>query len=109
MTRENYWVRQLCTLNMVIPGRTIKQWREDNKEDHNIKRKEFETNNKGHLADYRRQYAIENADRLRAYKDNRKYETKANKQQPWTCECGMTMMKRSKHSHIKTKRHEEFM
>ena len=56
--RENYWVRQLGTLNMVIPGRTIKQWREDNKEDQNIKRNEFETNNKGHLADYRRQYAI---------------------------------------------------
>ena len=30
--RENYWVRQLGTLNMVIPGRTIKQSSEDDKE-----------------------------------------------------------------------------
>ena len=41
--RENHWIRQLGTLNMAIPGRTDKEYREDNAELLKEKHKEYHT------------------------------------------------------------------
>ena len=32
-TRERYWIKNINCINKQIPGRTLKEWREDNKDD----------------------------------------------------------------------------
>ena len=79
LTRERYYIENNECLNKVIPSRSIKEWRIDNK-------------------DYHKQYRIDNKDKL-DIKRNQKID----------CECGGKYTIRNKSQHFKSQKHQEFI
>ena len=59
-SREKYWVKNTECINKQIPGRTDKEYREDNKE----KRKEYLIDNKDYIKLQRAEHTIRNKEEL---------------------------------------------
>jgi len=74
--------KEIC-LNYNIPGRTHKEWENDNKEK---------------ITEYQKQYYDNNKDQRKQY-INEKY----------TCECGGKYLRTHKTTHEKTKKHQSFI
>lgn len=137
--REGYYVRTLDCVNKVIPGRTHKQyyqenkdrflqigkqyrednkenikkmmklWYEANKEDVLEKSKKYRQDNKEVIKQRKKDYADKNKDKVAA-QQKRWYE--ANKQrllQKVTCECGAVISKASMSKHKKSQVHMKAM
>ena len=81
--RERYYIDTLNCVNKVIPCRTLKEWSLDNKEEQSNKLKKYRIDNK----------EIINAKRGVKH----------------TCECGGKYTLRHKATHIKTKRHINYL
>jgi len=79
LVRERFYIENNNCLNKCIPGRSIKEWRIDNK-------------------DYHKQYRIDNKDKL-DIQTNEKFD----------CECGGKFTRRNKARHIKSTRHQKFI
>jgi hypothetical protein len=77
------------SLNREIPMRTIKEWRQDNKE----KIKQHYQDNKEHYKQY--------------YQDN-KEAIKQYKKEKFICECGGKYITSNKLRHFKTKKHQNY-
>ena len=91
---EGHYIRTLKCVNKLIPDRTQKKYREDNKE--HIK--EYREANKEHLNEQSKKY----------YKDNKEH-LKELRTQIITCECGSKHTHGSKTRHLKTKKHQNFI
>ena len=77
--RERYWIEQLKpSLNSDIPGRTKKQYTEDNKEIIAEKKKQYREKNKEKIAEKKKQYAEENKEII-AEKSKQYYEKNKTK------------------------------
>lgn len=92
--RERYWIENTNCVNKVIPGREMKEWYQDNKE--NIK--QYKKNNKEKILEYNKQY----------YQDNRE-QTLEKKKQKHECECGGRYISAHKLTHLKTQKHQNFI
>jgi predicted patatin/cPLA2 family phospholipase len=67
--RERYWVEELkANLNMIIPSRTDKEWRNNNKEKLLEKHKEYYQNNKEKLLEKHKEYRENNKEKIKEYK-----------------------------------------
>lgn len=80
--REGYYIRNNNCVNKIIPGRTQKEWRENNREkriqyyiDNKEKEKEsikkYKYNNKEKIKQKKKQYYIDNIEKLK--EDNKQY------------------------------------
>tara|TARA_R100001463_G_scaffold134408_1_gene196587 strand:+ start:662 stop:1159 length:498 start_codon:yes stop_codon:yes gene_type:complete len=58
IARERYYIENYQCVNKCIPGRTMKEYREDNKESILIKQKEYRENNKELIAEKKREKII---------------------------------------------------
>jgi len=77
--RERYWIEQLKpTLNIYIPSRTDKEYREDNKEVLAEKNKKYREQNKEIIAEKKKQYGEENKEKI-AEKSKKYYEKNKTK------------------------------
>ena len=88
--RERYYIENNECVNKQIPGRTKKEYREDNKEKLTIKNKEYKEANKEKIKEY--------------YEDN-KEKILLKKKQKMTCECGSSFRISDKARHYKSKKH----
>ena len=80
-SRERYWVENNECINKNIPGRTDKEWREDNTEKIKEYNKEYHEDNKDHLANYHKEWREENKDHLANYhKEYREKNQEKNKE-----------------------------
>tara|TARA_R100001198_G_C5173829_1_gene173436 strand:+ start:334 stop:873 length:540 start_codon:yes stop_codon:yes gene_type:complete len=103
--REAYYIRNNVCINKIIPNRTMKEWREDNKE--HIK--EYIEANKDKIKEYKKEYAEKNQEYI---KQKHKEYREANKEkinEKITCECGCQIIKRNKQPHIKSKKHQNYL
>lgn len=66
--KEGEYIRNNKCLNRNIPDRTIKEWREDNKEKLAEKDKEYRENNKEQVIEKQKEYYEKNKERVREYK-----------------------------------------
>ena len=115
LKRERYYIENNNCINLTIPNRTDKEWRnmdiikEQQKEyfkkyhinnkDKIIKRvKEYEKNNKEKVNNYRIEYRKKNREKI-----NKKYNEKFN------CECGGRYSYSSKKRHSASKKHIKFI
>lgn len=97
--RERYWIETLQTnLNKVIPTRTDKEYRENNKQIILEKQKEYRENNKVKICERLKKYYEQNKDKI-----NEKHNEK------FTCECGGRYTFGNKSKHFKTKLHQSFV
>ena len=96
--REGYWIRQIGTLNKVIAGRTIKEYRDENKEKINEAAKEYREKN----------IEIIN-EKKKVFRKNHTEEIKEYKSTPVTCICGVCVKKGNLWEHKKSKKHLAFL
>ena len=75
--REGELTRQLGTLNMCIPGRTLQEWNEDNKEKIAEQKKKYNEENKEVINEYQKEYRNENKEQL---SDKKKKWSENNKE-----------------------------
>jgi len=71
--QEAKYIKTLECVNKVIPGRTISQWREDNKESIKEKKKKYAEDNKELLKEKKKKYVEENKELIKE-RDKKKYE-----------------------------------
>jgi hypothetical protein len=64
-TRERYWIENLnSTLNKIMPTRTIKEWKEDNKDKLFEKSKQYREDNKDKIQEQKKKHYEENKDKI---------------------------------------------
>lgn len=93
--REGYFIRLLnCSLNAMIAGRTVKEYRIDKK-------------------DEQKQYRVDNREKILAQKKHYYNQNKEHllikQKQPYTCICGKTLTIGNKSRHCKSKKHINFI
>ena len=81
--RESHYIRTLKCANKVIPGRTSKQWEEDNKD--------------------------KRAEQKKQYREANKEQVLEQRKQKTTCECGSVHRRQDKSKHLKTKKHQAYV
>lgn len=92
--KEGYYIRNNECVNKHIPGRTEKEYREDNKE---------------RLSKYQAKYYHDNKERIvkqntKYYQDNKERIAKRNNEK-FTCSCGGKYTRSHKSQHMKSKKH----
>ena len=136
--REGYWIRQIGTLNMIIAGRTTKEYNDDHKD---YRREYYETNkttitqknkeyvekNKDVIKQYKKKYTEDNKNKIQDYKktnyeinkdtilEKQKNYYQQNKakiheknKEKITCECGCEVNKCGLIKHQKTQKHQNY-
>ena len=88
--RESHYIRTLVCINKNIPGRTIQEYRKDNKES---------------LNNWQKKYDEDNKEKVKAYR--KEYKKTHNKQ--FSCDCGGSYIMDHRSRHFKTIKHQEFL
>ena len=94
--RERYWCEHYKSeLNMLVPGRTIQEWRDVHKDEIKKDCKEYYETHKDEI----RKYQVVHKERirkyLREYTQMNKEHINTQSREKVTCECGKTMNKSS--------------
>jgi hypothetical protein len=93
--REGYYVKlDKKAINKVIPNRTPKEYRFDNKEHINEKYKQYYDANKEQI----KHYQLDNKEQIKEYK-NEKHN----------CNCGSSYTNHDKARHLRTKKHQQYI
>ena len=118
--RERYYIENLECINKVIPCRTPKEYREDNKEKIAEKKKKYRQANKEKIAEYKKKWTQANKEKLTEYRQANKekiaeyYQTNKEKiRQRYsvkiTCDCGSVVTKHAFSRHKKSKKHMKYI
>ena len=114
--REGYYIKNNECVNKYIPGRTIAEYREDNKDkikeyqeankEHKKEyNKEYSTKNKEHKKEYNKEYSTKNKDMIKERKQEYRTNNKHKIKEKITCECGCEVSRGNLSTHKKTKKH----
>jgi len=122
--KEGEYIRKLGTLNIIVEGRTLQEWREDNKdklkeagkkyrEENKDKIKQYLEQNKEKLTEYHKNYRQEhfeeNKDKDNERKRNDYHKRKDEIRVRIICGCGTEVCKRDLSKHLKTEKHIKLM
>ena len=94
--RERYWISQFNTVNICIPGRTKREWHQDNRERMSEYFKQYHVENREIILERVKQYYIDNRERISEYKS-----------QKITCDCGCLVSRSKIAAHKKTINHHQ--
>lgn len=89
-TKERYYIENNDCINKNKPGRTRKEWVEENKE-------------------YFKEYCEKNKEQIKAYYENNKEQINEKKKEKFTCDCGNTLTYGNKLRHMKSKKHIDYL
>jgi len=125
---ERYYIETFECVNENIPGRTSKEYREENRDIIIQKKREYYYNNRDeilkkckiyyennieHKKEYDKIYYQENKDKKiiqsYLYYENKKDEISEKRKETYTCECGLILTKTNKSRHEKSKKHQNFI
>ena len=108
-TRERFYIENNKCINKVIPTRTIKEYKEDNKEKINAYRIKYNEDNKEKIKLYQHLYNKDNRERIlekkREYYITNGISIKLQKNEKNVCECGGLFTNTNKSCHVKTYKH----
>jgi len=111
--RERYYIENLDCVNQCIPGRSIKEWHQDNKDILSQKSKEYRLKNKDIINQQLKEYRLKNKDiinqQCKEYRLKNKDAIAENSKIKITCECGCLVRKGSIYKHKKTWIHIDFI
>ncbi len=114
--RERYYIEQMDCINKCIPGRTNKEWYEDNKDKVKQYYEEYRKANIDKIKQTDKEYYQANKDKRKQYyqdnKDKVKQYYQANKDKmniKVNCECGSRYIKRNMTMHVKSKKHQKYV
>ena len=104
-TEEANYIRNNACVNIQIPGRTIKEYHEDNKE----RQKKYYQDNKEKYKQNGKEFREQNKEYNKEYFEQNKEHLKELKSKPYTCECGTLIQWCEKARHFRTKKHCEYI
>ncbi len=126
--REGYWIKRMDCVNKVVPGRTMKEYYEDNKELYSEKakkyyekhkdsideyQKSYRNNNKDIISEYQKKYRKRNkgsiAEYHKEYQKNNKEAISEKRNKKEQCICGSRYTLRNKAQHMKCKTHQSYV
>jgi hypothetical protein len=114
--REGKITRQIGTLNQIVAGRSIEEWKnEGGGEKRQIYHKSYREINKEKLSDDKKQYYINNKDerveyfKLNNYRKEHKNEIHKQKREEIICNCGCKTSRGHLARHMKTEKHLKMM
>jgi hypothetical protein len=96
--RERVWIEGNECVNHYIPGRTMKEWYQDNKEKKKKQSKQYNQDNKETIKEKYKKYCQDNNEKIKA----KQYEK-------FDCECGGKYTHSNITIHKKTKKHIKFI
>ena len=99
---EGLVIRAESCINKFVPGRTAKEYREQNKDKIKEYKKEYREQNKEYFKEYRKEYREQNKEYFKEYR-------KEYLKQKYTCECGGSYNMSNRAKHIKTNKHQNFI
>ena len=99
--REGQLIRELNCINKIIPGRTKKQYRIDNKD----KLKRYRLDNKDKI----KQYRIDNKDKILVNHKQWRLANKDKINKKYICKCSGKYSYMNKSRHIKTAKHRAYI
>ena len=109
ISQERFFIENNECINKVIPGRTDKEYKEDNKDKIKESSKNYYIDNKDKIKLYRE----DNKDRAKAYNKNyrivNKDKIKIQTNEKFDCECGGKYIKTHKSRHLKSLKHQKFI
>ena len=113
LKKEGEYIRNNNCVNKIIPDRTRKEYREDNKEH----RKEYYKNNKEYITERSKEHYQNNKEKIKErnkehYQNNKEKKYQKAKERnsiEFVCECGRTLTQGCKAKHLKSKRHNDLM
>ena len=98
LKREGFHIKNNNCINRCVAGRTIEEWKEDNKEHYQHMRKEYSIKNKEYICNKTKEYYQKNRDSIL---EKRKIKVE--------CNCGASITKDRLRLHERSKRHIAFM
>ena len=118
--RERYYIENNECVNKNVPNRTIKEYREDNKEKLLLKSKEYHEKNKEKEKQYReenkdkrKEYLEANKEHFSNYKkqwnETNKEKVALKKGEKFSCDCGGKYTHGAKARHFKSKKHLKYI
>ena len=96
--QEGIWQKRIQCVNLNIAGRTIEEWRKENKEHIKQSGKTYREKNKEIISQ-----------KKKMYREKNKEQIKLRKSRKYTCECGSISTIDHKTRHVKTKKHQNFL
>ena len=110
---EGKYIKKMDCVNHCIAGRSVKEWREDNKEQISEKGKEYRDANKERILEYRKDYYQDNKEQMKEqmkdYYQQNKVQILERMKEIFTCECGSTIAKSSLSNHKRTNKHKKYI
>jgi ATP-dependent Lon protease len=109
--REKYWMeRTVNRVNKMIPTRTSKEYREDNKERITKGKREYYMSNKDRILQHQKEYEAANRERINEYHKQYYHEKIAHHlKEKVQCECGSSVTRASMYLHNKSKKHLAYL
>ena len=98
LKREAFYIKNFECINKNIPGRTIKEWENENKDKLRDKSKKYREENKDKIKERKKKYREENKEKI-----NEK------RRENCECECGGKFSNSNRARHLKTKKHLDFI
>jgi hypothetical protein len=111
--REGQVIREIATLNRVIPHRTVKEYRDENREHIREYDRNFREANREKLREKDRQYKEQNREKIRErdrmFLEENKERINEKRREKITCVCGCSINSSSRSKHEKTKKHQQYI
>ena len=112
LTEEARHVRELgldnC-LNYCIPGRTQKEWQQDNAEIISEQKKIYYIRDKERIKKVHDLYYKNNKEKVSKYHEKYREENRERRREKMTCVCGAVIQRVEKARHERTQRHQNFI
>ena len=107
--REAFYIKTLVCVNKIIPLRTCKEYKIDNKEKIKVLKKQYQEENKEKIKDFNKQYQEENKEKIKVLNKQYYIENIEKYKIKHTCECGSTSCFTNKYRHEKTHKHLTYL
>lgn len=114
LTRERFYIETLPNvINIQIPTRTKKEYRQDNKEYFIEYGKKYRQDNREHGNEYSRKYYQNNREYhkeiAKKYRQDNKESISKKRNETFNCDCGGKYTRGGKSQHFKTQKHKDYI
>jgi hypothetical protein len=111
--REGYWIKQMACVNRRVEGRTIQEYREDNREAIKEYLQVYNSKNKKEIAETRKIYREKNkeaiAQQVKSYHERNKEKLAMIRNEKHECICGGKFTIANKAIHMKSNKHQSYI
>jgi hypothetical protein len=110
---ERRYIETFECVNGIIPGRTRKEYYEENKDEILEKNKEWNKAHKEEMSEYNKEYREAHKEEISEYHkewyEEHKEELSKKRKEKYTCECGSTIRKADKPRHERSQKHIDYI